>query len=126
MIAVFVHGVPDTARVRYAVIPRYDWSAILPSRAAGLRPELVGSSTMSSAPLDPEPVRHTTAPTWQSPEIGEPALARTTPEAMEKPLAEAGVLADDARAAARTAGAADHGAAPHARSGGAALAGGDA
>jgi pimeloyl-ACP methyl ester carboxylesterase len=78
----------------------HDWGALLVLRAACLRPELVRSWTMGAGPLDPEYVWHKAAQTWQTPEVGEQAMARTTPEAMEKALTAAGVPADDARAAA--------------------------
>lgn len=78
----------------------HDWGAILALRAAMLRPDRVRTWAVGAAPLDTEYVWHQAAQMWQTPEVGEQVMAKTTPEAMEKALAAAQVPADDARAAA--------------------------
>jgi pimeloyl-ACP methyl ester carboxylesterase len=78
----------------------HDWGALLVLRAACLRPELVRSWAVGSAPLDAEYVWHEAAQAWQTPEVGEQVMAKLTAPAMEKALAAAAVPPEDAREAA--------------------------
>ena len=77
----------------------HDWGAILTLRAAMLRPDRVRSWAVGAAPLDTEYVWHQAAQMWQTPDIGEQVMARTTPAAVAQALGAAQVPADDARAA---------------------------
>jgi pimeloyl-ACP methyl ester carboxylesterase len=147
MPVLLVHGVPDTAHVWHAVVPRlgrddvvtvglpgfgtavtpgfdatkdayaawlveqitaspapvdlvgHDWGALLVLRAAMLRPDRVRSWAVGGAPLDAEYVWHRAAQLWQTPEVGEQVMERTTPAALERALAAAGVPPSDAREA---------------------------
>ena len=78
----------------------HDWGALLVLRAASLHPDRVRTWTVGAAPLDAEYVWHPAAQMWQTPEVGEQMMARTTPATMEKALTGAQVPVDDAREAA--------------------------
>lgn len=77
----------------------HDWGALLVIRAASLRPDLIRTWAMGGAPLDPEYVWHQAAQVWQTPDVGERAMERTSAETLAKALTAAGVPPDDARAA---------------------------
>jgi pimeloyl-ACP methyl ester carboxylesterase len=77
----------------------HDWGAILALRAACLRPDVVRTWTVGAAPLDADYVWHPAAQAWQTPEVGERVMAKTTPEALAGALSAAGVPPDDAREA---------------------------
>ena len=78
----------------------HDWGALLVLRTAMLRPERVRTWAVGGAPLDAEYVWHQAAQLWQTPDVGEQVMAKTTPAAVEKALASAQVPLDDAREAA--------------------------
>jgi pimeloyl-ACP methyl ester carboxylesterase len=77
----------------------HDWGALLAIRTASLRPDLIRSWAMGGAPLDAGYVWHQAAQVWQTPDAGERAMERTTPEILAKALAAAGVPSEDAREA---------------------------
>jgi len=77
----------------------HDWGALLVLRAAMLRPDRVRSWAVGGAPLDAEYVWHRAAQLWQTPEVGEQVMERTTPAALEQALTATGVPPEDARMA---------------------------
>jgi pimeloyl-ACP methyl ester carboxylesterase len=53
----------------------HDWGSLLGSRVAATRPDLVRSWVGGAAPVSGEYVWHSAARTWQTPEVGERAIA---------------------------------------------------
>ncbi len=113
MPAVFVHGVPDTHRVWNGLIQRlhrddnidrpidlvaHDWGALLALRVASLEPTLIRTVAVGGAPLDAE---YEWPQVWQTPEIGEQAMERLTPETLASGLVAVGVPTADATETAR-------------------------
>jgi pimeloyl-ACP methyl ester carboxylesterase len=74
----------------------HDWGALLVVRAVSLRPDLARTWAAGGAPLDPEYVWHQAAQTWQTPEVGERAMEKMTPDALRRALVAAGVPETDA------------------------------
>src|SRR3989442_10549931 len=115
MPAVFVHGVPDTHRVwnvltrrlrrdnidRLIDLVAHDWGALLALRVASLEPTLIRTVAVGGAPLDAEYEWHKAAQVWQTPEIGEQAMERLTPETLASGLVAVGVPTADATETAR-------------------------
>jgi pimeloyl-ACP methyl ester carboxylesterase len=69
----------------------HDWGALLVLRVVCLEPTLARSWAIGAAPLDPDYEWHRAAKAWQTPGVGEEVMEKTTPEAMAKALAVAGV-----------------------------------
>jgi pimeloyl-ACP methyl ester carboxylesterase len=74
----------------------HDWGGLLVVRAVSIRPDAVRSWTAGGAPLDREYVWHQAAKAWQTPGMGEKAMAGLTPEVLAAALVAAGVPAEDA------------------------------
>ena len=71
----------------------HDWGALLVLRVVCLEPALARSWAIGAAPIDPDYEWHRAAKAWQTPGVGEEVMEKTTPEAMAKALAVAGVPA---------------------------------
>ena len=76
--------------------PRLGCAARHPLRR--VYPDLVRSWTAGAAPLDSKYVWHKAAQLWQTPTVGEQAMAKLAAETLADALTTAGVPADDARA----------------------------
>jgi pimeloyl-ACP methyl ester carboxylesterase len=74
----------------------HDWGALLTLRVVSLEPNLVHSWALGAAPLDPEYEWHRAAKLWQTPDVGEEVMEKTTPEALAHNLATVGVPAEAA------------------------------
>lgn len=90
---VAVHGPVD--------LVGHDWGAIIVQRAAMVRPDLVRSWALANAVIDPEYRGHRVARIWNTPVLGELAMAVTTPGRLEKGLRAQGVPAAVAAKEAR-------------------------
>ena len=69
----------------------HDWGAILVVRAASLRPDLVRSWAVANALPERDYKWHRTARIWQTPLLGELAMAITTRKALADGLKKAGM-----------------------------------
>jgi pimeloyl-ACP methyl ester carboxylesterase len=78
----------------------HDWGGLLVVRAVSVRPDAVRSWVAGGAPLDREYVWHQAAKAWQTPGMGEKAMAGLTAETLRAALVAAGVPEADAAAAA--------------------------
>ncbi len=78
----------------------HDWGALLVLRAVSLRPGMVRSWAAGAAPLDSEYEWHRAASLWQTPEVGERVMDKTTPETLASALEADGVPDADAVRAA--------------------------
>ena len=79
----------------------HDWGALLVVRAVCVDPARVRTWAAGGAPLDADYEWHQAAKLWQTPGVGEAVMEQSTPEAMAKALATAGVPADAAAETAR-------------------------
>lgn len=75
----------------------HDWGALLTLRAASLRPDLIKSWAISSAAIDPEYRGHLVARIWNTPFLGELAMAISPKYVMDVMLRQSGLPRDLAR-----------------------------
>jgi len=75
----------------------HDWGGLLTLRAASLRPDLIRSWTISGAAIDPDYRGHAIARIWNTPVLGEVAMAVTPPKLMEISFRQSGLPPDLAR-----------------------------
>lgn len=61
----------------------HDWGALLTLRAASLRPDLIKSWVISGAAIDPDYGGHAVAHVWNTPLLGEVAMAASPKKMME-------------------------------------------
>jgi pimeloyl-ACP methyl ester carboxylesterase len=78
----------------------HDWGAMLVQRAVSLRPDLIRTWACGSGPVDAEYTWHEFAQQWQTPEVGEQAMAAMTPEVLAQILVENRVPREAAEEAA--------------------------
>lgn len=78
----------------------HDWGSLLVQRAVSLEPGLVRTWAAGGAAVDPDYEWHEVARLWQTPGVGEQVMAAMEGETLASSLADAGVPADAARAAA--------------------------
>jgi pimeloyl-ACP methyl ester carboxylesterase len=60
----------------------HDWGAMLSTRVATTRPELIRTLAVGSGPIDPDYTWHDMAQQWQTPGVGEQMMEAWTPELM--------------------------------------------
>jgi pimeloyl-ACP methyl ester carboxylesterase len=60
----------------------HDWGAMLSTRVATTRPELIRTLAVGSGPVDPDYTWHEMAQQWQTPGVGEQMMEGWTPELM--------------------------------------------
>jgi pimeloyl-ACP methyl ester carboxylesterase len=58
----------------------HDWGAMLSTRVATTRPELIRTLAVGSGPVDPDYTWHDMAQQWQTPGVGEQLMAGFSPE----------------------------------------------
>jgi pimeloyl-ACP methyl ester carboxylesterase len=69
----------------------HDWGALLVQRVVSLRPDLIRTWACGDGPADVEYVWHDLAQQFQTPDVGEQAVAMMTPEALAVGLPAVGV-----------------------------------
>jgi pimeloyl-ACP methyl ester carboxylesterase len=77
----------------------HDWGSLLVQYVGSTRPDLVRTWSVADGPVDAEYVWHETAQLWQTPEVGEQAVAAMTADVLAEGLRGIGHPSPEAAAA---------------------------